>query len=83
MYEKGKQAMQDGVERMMVEIRSIAKRDSKGVLSTTFGELFQHYANISTNLVKYLLKARKQKLIDFEGEYLRQTRDDHVVIRVL
>lgn len=83
VYNRGKQAMQEGVDRMMQELRAIAKPNGNGVLCTTFGELFEHYANISTNLVQYLLKARKQKIIDFEGEYLRQGRDDHVVIRLL
>lgn len=83
VYNQGKQAMKEGMDRMMKELRSIAKPDKNGVRCTTFGELFRHYENISTNLVKYLINARKQKLIDFDGEYLRQRRDDHVVIRLL
>lgn len=38
---------------------------------------------ISDKLVGMLLRARKHKLVDFEGEVLFQRRDDHVPIILL
>ncbi|XP_026461466.1 actin-binding Rho-activating protein-like [Ctenocephalides felis] len=48
-----------------------------------FGELFNIYTYISDKLVGMLLRARKHKLIDFEGEVLFQRRDDEVPIFLL
>ncbi|XP_040021998.1 actin-binding Rho-activating protein [Gasterosteus aculeatus] len=50
------------------------------VVTVEFGELFEHYVTISNKLVGILLRARKQGLVDFEGEMLWQGRDDHTVI---
>ncbi|KAJ8976219.1 hypothetical protein NQ317_008102 [Molorchus minor] len=52
--------------------------DSRKVIS--FGELFAIYTGISDKVVGVLLRARKYKLVDFEGECLFQRRDDHVPI---
>ncbi|XP_068180337.1 actin-binding Rho-activating protein-like [Antennarius striatus] len=58
--------------------------DSYGkVITVKFGKLFEHYVTISNKLVGILLRARKQRLIDFEGEMLWQGQDDHVVISLL
>lgn len=43
----------------------------------------QIYASINNKLVGLLLRARKQKIIDFEGEMLFQRRDDEVPIFML
>ncbi|XP_044738841.1 actin-binding Rho-activating protein isoform X2 [Chrysoperla carnea] len=48
-----------------------------------FGELFNIYTVISDKLVGMLLRARKHKLVDFEGEVLFQRRDDNVPIVLL
>ncbi|KAM9723655.1 actin-binding Rho-activating protein isoform 1-T3 [Menidia menidia] len=53
------------------------------VISVEFGKLFEHYVTISNKLVGILLRARKQRLVDFEGEMLWQGRDDQVVITLL
>lgn len=53
------------------------------VMSVQFGKLFEHYVTISNKVVGILLRARKQGLVDFEGEMLWQGRDDHVVITLL
>ena len=50
------------------------------VWAVTFGVLFEMYTKISNKVVGMLLRARKHKLIHFEGEMLFQRRDDHVVI---
>ncbi|XP_077382901.1 actin-binding Rho-activating protein [Festucalex cinctus] len=54
-----------------------------GNISVAFGRLFEHYVTISNKLVGILLRARKQKLVDFEGEMLWQGKDDHVMITLL
>ncbi|VDK59434.1 unnamed protein product [Anisakis simplex] len=48
-----------------------------------FGPLFYTYAHYSDKLVGMLLRARKYKLVDFEGEMLYQGQDDHKIIRML
>ncbi|KAK9869743.1 hypothetical protein WA026_003479 [Henosepilachna vigintioctopunctata] len=55
--------------------------DPRKVIS--FGELFTIYTVISDKLVGMLLRARKHKLVEFEGECLFQRRDDHVPIILL
>ncbi|XP_057691404.1 actin-binding Rho-activating protein-like [Corythoichthys intestinalis] len=59
------------------------KQGNGGDISVEFGKLFEHYVTISNKLVGILLRARKQKLVDFEGEMLWQGKDDHVVITLL
>lgn len=53
------------------------------VITVEFGKLFEHYVTISNKLVGVLLRARKQRLVEFEGEMLWQGQDDHVVITLL
>ncbi|XP_060518257.1 actin-binding Rho-activating protein-like [Cylas formicarius] len=55
--------------------------DARKVIS--FGNLFSIYAGISDKVVGMLIRARKHKLVDFEGECLFQRRDDHVPIILL
>ena len=54
-----------------------------GTVAVTFGRLFERYTRISNKVVGMLLRARKQNLVDFEGEMLFQRRDDNVVITLL
>ncbi|XP_058793476.1 actin-binding Rho-activating protein-like isoform X2 [Phymastichus coffea] len=58
-------------------------RDHPEILAISFGDLFNLYVHINDKLVGLLLRARKQKLVDFEGECLFQRRDDHVPIFLL
>lgn len=53
------------------------------MVTVEFGKLFEHYVTISNKLVGILLRARKQGLVEFDGEMLWQGRDDHVVITLL
>ena len=53
-----------------------------GTVVVTFGRLFERYTKIS-NSYGMLLRARKQNLVDFEGEMLFQRRDVNVVITFL
>ncbi|KAM7420353.1 hypothetical protein PAMA_014865 [Pampus argenteus] len=80
------------VQELCEVIRNIGEqRDKDGAGSSTngkvitveFGKLFEHYVTISNKLVGILLRARKQRLVDFEGEMLWQGKDDHVLITLL
>ncbi|KAL6438472.1 hypothetical protein ACFW04_004517 [Cataglyphis niger] len=55
-------------------------RDNPDVIAITFGDIFNIYTNISSKCVGLLLRARKQKYLEFEGECLFQRRDDDVPI---
>ncbi|XP_018053211.1 PREDICTED: actin-binding Rho-activating protein-like isoform X1 [Atta colombica] len=55
-------------------------RDQPDVIAITFGDIFNIYTNISNKCVGLLLRARKQKFLEFEGECLFQRRDDNVPI---
>nr|XP_012149644.1 PREDICTED: actin-binding Rho-activating protein-like isoform X2 [Megachile rotundata] len=55
-------------------------RDQPEIIAITFGDLFNIYTHISDKCVGLLLRARKQKFVDFEGEVLFQRRDDDVPI---
>lgn len=57
--------------------------DEPGLKGITFGELFNIYQHINDKVVGLLLRARKHKLITFEGECLFQRRDDDVPIFML
>lgn len=48
-----------------------------------FGELFNIYQYISDKVVGILLRTRKHKLVEFEGEVLFQHRDEEVPIFLL
>ncbi|XP_031134215.1 actin-binding Rho-activating protein-like [Sander lucioperca] len=80
------------VEELCEVIRNIGEpRDKDGDgsgskgrdITVEFGKLFEHYVTISNKLVGILLRARKQRLVDFEGEMLWQGKDDHAVITLL
>ncbi|XP_035528951.1 actin-binding Rho-activating protein [Morone saxatilis] len=72
------------VQELCEVIRNIGEpRDKDGVVTVEFGKLFERYVTISNKLVGILLRARKQRLVEFEGEMLWQGQDDHVVITLL
>ena len=64
-------------------IKQIGHALPNGQTAVTFGVLFETYTRISNKLVGMLMRARKQKLVDFEGEMLFQRRDDDVLIYLL
>ncbi|XP_060905348.1 actin-binding Rho-activating protein-like [Labrus mixtus] len=75
------------VQELCEVIRNIGEHrdgdlDGK-VIAVEFGKLFEHYVTISNKLVGILLRARKQGLVDFEGEMLWQGKDEHTVITLL
>lgn len=73
--------------KLLVEIISKhgkpAEVDGKPVVQMSFKELFELYKVISNKVVGLLIRARKYKLVAFEGEMLYQGRDDAVVITLL
>ncbi|CAF91859.1 unnamed protein product, partial [Tetraodon nigroviridis] len=68
------------MEEMVWIIRDMGYKDRQGRTCVTFGRLFERYVKISDKVVGILLRCRKHKMVDFEGEMLWQGRDDHVVI---
>ena len=54
-----------------------------GTFTVRFGPLFQLYTRISNKVVGMLLRARRHKLVTFEGEMLFQRRDDDKVITLV
>ncbi|EDO27705.1 predicted protein, partial [Nematostella vectensis] len=64
-------------------IRNVGQAQPDGTVTVTFGKLFNVYVSISNKLVGMLMRARKQGLVEFEGEMLWQRRDDHKIITLL
>ncbi|KAI1721856.1 costars domain-containing protein [Ditylenchus destructor] len=52
-------------------------------ITITFGKLFHIYQYISDKVVGMLLRARKHKMVHFEGEMLFQRRDESTIITLL
>lgn len=76
------------VQELCEVIRTIgvtryADATNGNVTTVEFGKLFEHYVTISNKLVGILRRARKHRLVDFDGEVLWQGRDDRVVISLL
>ncbi|XP_037108326.1 actin-binding Rho-activating protein isoform X1 [Syngnathus acus] len=71
------------MEEMVWIIRDMGFRDRQGRAIITFGRLFERYVKISDKVVGILLRCRKHKMLDFEGEMLWQGQDDHVLITVM
>lgn len=72
------------VEELCLVIKQIGSpRKMDGKITVEFGALFEHYVTISNKLVGVLLRARKQGLVQFDGEMLWQGRDDRVLITLL
>ncbi|XP_076869927.1 actin-binding Rho-activating protein [Brachyhypopomus gauderio] len=71
------------MDEMCFIIRDMGTRDKQGCVYVTFGRLFDRYVKISDKVVGILLRCRKHKMVDFEGEMLWQGRDDDVIITLL
>uniref|UniRef100_A0A3Q3QBX4 Actin-binding Rho-activating protein n=2 Tax=Monopterus albus TaxID=43700 RepID=A0A3Q3QBX4_MONAL len=68
------------MEEMVWIIREMGFKDKKGRTVITFGRLFDRYVKISDKVVGILLRCRKHKMLDFEGEMLWQGKDNDVII---
>ncbi|CAG2163436.1 unnamed protein product [Oppiella nova] len=84
--QRGKQAAQLLFNEIKLLCEIISKHGvdaGEGRHTITFKELFELYKVISNKVVGLLIRARKHRLIDFEGEMLYQGRDDNIVITLL
>ncbi|KAF7711363.1 actin-binding Rho-activating protein [Silurus meridionalis] len=81
--ERAKKQIHREMDEMCHIIRIMGQKNKNGHICVTFGRLFNHYAKISDKVVGILLRCRKHKMVDFEGEMLWQGQDDNVQIRLL
>ena len=70
------------MEEMVWIIKDMGFKDKEGRTIISFGRLFDRYVKISDKVVGILLRCRKHKMLDFEGEMLWKGQDDHVIITV-
>ncbi|XP_069025740.1 actin-binding Rho-activating protein [Embiotoca jacksoni] len=68
------------MEEMVWIIKDMGIKDREGRTVISFGRLFDRYVKISDKVVGILLRCRKHKMLDFEGEMLWKGQDDHVII---
>ncbi|TRY55266.1 hypothetical protein DNTS_015746 [Danionella cerebrum] len=71
------------MDEMCFIIRDMGERDKQGQIYVTFGRLFDRYVKISDKVVGILLRCRKHKMVDFEGEMLWKGQDDDVIITLI
>ena len=64
-------------------IINIAEPHPDGTFTVQFGPLFKLYTVISEKVVGMLIRARRHKLVTFEGEMLYQKQDDEKVITLI
>jgi len=73
--------------REIVELCGIVSEkgftDSEGRRAILFRDIFNTYRFISDKCCGLLLRARRYKLLAFEGEMLFQGKDDHTIITML
>ncbi|KAK3557150.1 hypothetical protein QTP70_024718 [Hemibagrus guttatus] len=81
--ERAKKHIHREMDEMCYIIRNMGQMDKDGCIYVTFGRLFDHYVKISDKVVGILLRCRKHKMVDFEGEMLWQGQDDYIKIRLL
>ncbi|XP_017284700.1 actin-binding Rho-activating protein [Kryptolebias marmoratus] len=70
------------MEEMVWIIKDMGAKNREGQIFISFGRLFDRYVKISDKVVGILLRCRKHKMVDFEGEMLWKGRDDDVNITV-
>uniref|UniRef100_A0A3B3V2J2 Actin-binding Rho-activating protein n=1 Tax=Poecilia latipinna TaxID=48699 RepID=A0A3B3V2J2_9TELE len=68
------------MEEMVWIIKDMGFKDKEGRTIISFGRLFDRYVKISDKVVGILLRCRKHKMLDFEGEMLWKGQDDDVII---
>ncbi|KAK7915685.1 hypothetical protein WMY93_011446 [Mugilogobius chulae] len=78
--EGSKTAERGTMEEMVWIIRDMGFKDKQGRTVISFGRLFDRYVKISDKVVGILLRCRKHKMVDFEGEMLWKGQDDDVII---
>ncbi|KAJ3603222.1 hypothetical protein NHX12_030965 [Muraenolepis orangiensis] len=80
--ERAQRHVHKEMEEMVWIIQDMGLKDRQGRTAITFGRLFDRYVKISDKVVGILLRCRKHKMLDFEGEMLWKGQDDAVVITV-
>ncbi|CAL8337716.1 unnamed protein product [Lota lota] len=80
--ERAQRHVHKEMEEMVWIIQDMGYKDRQGNTVVTFGRLFDRYVKISDKVVGILLRCRKHKMLDFEGEMLWKGQDDSVVITV-
>ncbi|XP_045079918.1 actin-binding Rho-activating protein [Coregonus clupeaformis] len=68
------------MEELCWIVKDMGLKDKNGKSYITFGRLFDRYVKISDKVVGIVLRCRKHKMLDFEGEMLWKGQDDHVII---
>jgi len=70
------------VKKLIEEIKRLGDKQSDGTYTVTFGKIFddERVANIFEALVGTLRAAKKQKIINYQGEMLLQGVHNNVVI---
>ncbi|XP_031709101.1 actin-binding Rho-activating protein [Anarrhichthys ocellatus] len=68
------------MEEMVWLIRDMGFKDKEGRTIISFGRLFDRYVKISDKVVGIVLRCRKHKMLDFDGEMLWKGQDDDVII---
>ncbi|XP_028302446.1 actin-binding Rho-activating protein [Gouania willdenowi] len=68
------------MEEMVWIIRDMGFKDPQGRTAISFGRLFDRYVKISDKVVGILLRCRKHKMLEFEGEMLWKGQDDDVIV---
>ncbi|XP_036387604.1 actin-binding Rho-activating protein [Megalops cyprinoides] len=81
--ERAQKHIRREMEEMCYIIRDMGKVDKNGQVCITFGRLFDRYVKISDKVVGILLRCRKHRMLDFEGEMLWKGQDDNVIITLL
>ena len=76
---EAKQILSAETECLVRFIKSVGVRHGDHVM-ILFRELFTKYRQISNKLVGLLLRARRDGLVQFDGEILLQNRDENVPI---
>ena len=73
--QKFKEGVQDGVLKLLKRINDLGGK-------AKFGQLFTEYENVSDSLNGYLMIAKKDFLIDYDGEMLLHPMNQNVVINL-
>jgi len=81
--QKYQQSVNEEVVDLCRVIESRGKNYSNGTSSIVFGELFNIYQKISNKVVGMLHRARKNRLVHFDGETLWQGENDTTNITLL
>ena len=77
------QRISNEVWELCCVIRDLGYPTEQGTWLIDFGSLFEAYTKISNKVVGMLMRARRQHLLEFDGEMLYQGRDNDVIITLL